>query len=74
MKTKRKKELKKFLNDWIFQKIAFSNQSLHRIKFLMDFNWIRCTYVARRRPRFMASVTYVKITYSTFMHIPANGC
>ena len=37
MKTKRKKGLKKKLNDWIFQKIAFSNQPLHRIKFLMEF-------------------------------------
>ena len=78
MKTKRKKGFKKNLNDWIFQKIAFSNQPLHRIKFLMDFNWIRYTFVARRCPPFMASVTYVEITYSSFMHIhiymAANYC
>ena len=52
MKTKRKKELKKKLSDWIFQKIAFSNLPLHSIKFIMDFNWFKCTSVARRRPFF----------------------
>ena len=30
------------MNDWIFQKSLFSNHPLHRIEFLMDFNWIRC--------------------------------
>ena len=48
------------MNDWIFQKIAFSNQPPYRIKFLMDFNRIRCTSVARRRPHFNGEWCFCK--------------
>ena len=44
------KMLKKVdLNDWSFQKSGFSNQSLHRIEFLMNFIWIRCISESRRK-------------------------
>ena len=37
IRNKKKKLLKKFLDDQIFQKSQFSIYALHRIKFLMDF-------------------------------------
>ena len=62
------------LNDWFFQKIAFSNLLLHRIEFLMDFNQIRCTFVALRGPPFMASGAFAKIIGVSYIQISANAC
>ena len=64
------KMLKKInMSDYFFEKLQFSNLLLHRIELLMDFNWFRCTCVARRRPHFMASGTYAKITYIRIIQV-----
>ena len=56
IKNKKKKKLKKyFLDDQIFQKSQLSIYALHEIKFLMDFNWIRCISETLRKISFMAS-------------------
>ncbi len=60
-KSNTKTWFKKKLNDWFSQIIAFSNQPLHRIKFLMDFNWIRHTSAGQRRLLFIASAIHAKI-------------
>ena len=63
IRNKKKKILKKFLDDQIFQKSQFSICALHGIKFLMDFNWIRCISETLRKISFMASGSHAKITY-----------
>ena len=67
--NKKKKLLKKFLADQIFQKSQFSICALHGIKFLMDFNWIRCISENLRKISFMASGSYAKITYIVLIHM-----
>ena len=69
IRNKKKKLLKKFLADQIFQKSQFSIYALHGIKFLMDFNWIRCISETLRKISFMASGSYAKITYIVLIHM-----
>ena len=63
MKNKKKKLSKKFLDDQIFQKSQFSIYALGEIKFLMDFNRIRCISETLRKISFRASGSHAKITY-----------
>ena len=74
-KSNTKTWFKEKLNDWIFQKIACSNQLLHRIKFLMDFNWIRHTSAGQRRLLFIVSAVYAKITLMSYIKkCPGLSC
>ena len=59
---------------FFFEKLQFSNLLLHRIEFLMDFNQIRCTFVALRGPPFMASGAFAKIIGVSYIQISANAC
>ena len=69
IRNKKKKLSKKFLDDQIFQKLQFSICALHGIKFLMDFNWIRCISETLRKISFIASGSYAKITYIVLIHM-----
>ena len=46
-----------------FRNRNFRIYALHRIKFLMDFNWIRCISETLRKISFRASGSHAKITY-----------
>ena len=63
IRNKKKKLSKKFFDDQIFQKSQFSICALHEIKFLMDFNGLRCTSETLRKISFRASGSHAKITY-----------
>ena len=69
IRNKKKKLLKKIFDDQIFQKSLFSIYALHGIKFLMDFNWIRCISETLRKISFKASGIYAKITYIVLIHM-----
>ena len=72
--NRKKKLLKKSLDDQIFQKSQFSIYTVGEIKFLMDFNTIRCISETLRKISFRASGSHAKITYvHIHTHVPGTN-
>ena len=74
IKTKRKKGLKIFLTDWIFQKLKLKFFLLHKSENIMLLYWFKHTSDAHRRFSFRIYYTFAKIIGVSYTQIAAEGC